>query len=329
MQGKVLILTDEFGTRLEMKPKRNLFRRLVSRQMKYSGTQIHVSERGYKEYISLKKEIDEETLRRYWKYAKDLIDWLGPREIDEQTLARYNAALKRKYARNSRIVTNSAINWLLRMLRAKDNEGESLRLRIPAKETSPHGRLVSESEWQQISRHARTRLDLRECVLVYLLRESLLRPSDIVRVRLSNLDLESDPPAIVKLIQRKTKFVASPRISLETGRLIKKYLKTYRPLEYLFEGKPGRPFHRGWPTETLRRITHAIGIRGITPRTFRRTGATEWEGRVATLQLQGGWKDAKTIYRHYLKYREEDHVEDFRATFEKPRKDVADASYFA
>ncbi|TET89926.1 MAG: hypothetical protein E3J35_08425, partial [Methanomassiliicoccales archaeon] len=225
-----------------------------------------------------------------------------------ERLARWNAMTKRSYSTNSRIVTNVSINWLLKMLRAKDSDGEPLKLQIPAKETSPHGRLISEPEWQRMARYSRTHLDLRECVLLHLLRETLLRPSDIVRIRLSNLDLESDPPAIRNLVQQKTKFVASPRVSLETGQLVKKYVKTCKPIEYLFESRPGKQFHRRWPTETLRRITDALGIAGITPRVFRRSGATAWEGKVTTLQLQGGWKSAKSIYSHYLKYREEDHI---------------------
>lgn len=297
--------------------------------MKHSKTPIRVSEREYKEFIALRKEVTQETLKRYWAYAKKFLDWLGSSELTEERLARWNAMTKRSYSTNSRIVTNVSVNWLLKMLRAKDSDGEPLKLQIPTKETTLHARLVSGAEWQRIERFARTRMNLREYILVRLLRESLLRPSDLVGIRIRNLDLESDPPAIRDLVQKKTGFVASPRVSQETGRLIRKYLKTCKPLEYLFEPKPGKRFHRRWPTETLRRITEVLGIVGISPRTLRRSGATEWEGKVATLQLQGGWKDPKTIYTYYLKYREEDHIKDFKATFEKPREDVDDASYFA
>ena len=309
--------------------RKSRFRRFISRQMKHSKTAIRVSEREYKEFIALRKEVTQETLKRYWSYAKRFLDWLGISELTEERLARWNAMTKRSYSTNSRIVTNVSINWLLKMLRAKDSDGEPLKLQIPAKETSPHGRLISEPEWQRLARYARTHLDLRECVLIHLLRETLLRPSDIVRIRLSNLDLESDPPAIRNLVQQKTKFVASPRVSSETGQLVKKYVKTCKPIEYLFESRRGKQFHRRWPTETLRRITDALGIAGITPRVFRRSGATAWEGKVATLQLQGGWKCAKSIYSHYLKYREEDHIKDFKATFEKPKEDVDSTGYFA
>ena len=313
-----------------MKPKRNLFRRLVSRQMKHDKPAVRVSERGYTEYIALKKEVSQETLKRYWKYARDFLDWLGPGEITEQHLARYNVALKRKYSQNSRIVVSTSINWLLDFVKAKDSEGDPLRLRIPSKETSPHGRLVGQTEWDRISRFARTHLDLRECLLVHLLRETLLRPSDIIRVQVSNVDLESsDLPAIRNLVQKETKFMASPRISHETGQLVKRYLRTYKPVEYLFESGPGKRFHRCWPNEVLKRITGALGIQGITPRVFRRTGATAWEGKVTSLQIQGGWKSGRTLYDHYLKYKESTHIEDFKATFEKPKEDVDDASYFA
>ncbi len=297
--------------------------------MKHSKTPIRVSERGYKEYIALRKEVTQETLKRYWSYAKRFLDWLGSSELTEERLARWNAMTKRTYGTNSRVVTNVSVNWLLKMVRAKDGDGEPLKLQLPTKETTLHGRLVSGDEWRRIERFARTRMPLREYILVRLIRESLLRPSDLVGIQIRNLDLESDPPAIRDLIQKKTGFVASPRISQETGRLIKKYLKTCRPLEYLFEPKPGKQFHRRWPTETLRRMTNALGMFGITPRVFRRTGATAWEGNVATLQLQGGWKDAKTIYDHYLKYQEESHNQDFKKTFDRPKEDVDDASYFA
>ena len=45
--------------------------------------------------------------------------------------------------------------------------------------------------------------------------------------------------------------------------------------------------------------TSIHGAEGITPRTFRRSGASLWDDHVTGLNPQGGWKDPKTILLHY------------------------------
>jgi len=53
------------------------------------------------------------------------------------------------------------------------------------------------------------------------------------------------------------------------------------------------------------------GAAGISQRTFRRTGATRWNDDTASLIAQGGWKDPKTIFRHYRRNVRERHVKAF------------------
>src|SRR5947209_3903550 len=75
-------------------------------------------------------------------------------------------------------------------------------------------------------------------------------------------------------------------------------------------------FHRRWILEILRRVCRATVLaEDITPRTFRRTLATNWKGDVKDLQAQGGWADTKTIFKHYRLLDEERHLDGFEKTF--------------
>jgi integrase len=73
----------------------------------------------------------------------------------------------------------------------------------------------------------------------------------------------------------------------------------------VFRGETDKPHrHRTWPNGVLRKY-HA---EGVTPRTFRRTLATNWGEDLRSLMSQGGWSDPKTILLHYRRDVRERHI---------------------
>ncbi len=65
----------------------------------------------------------------------------------------------------------------------------------------------------------------------------------------------------------------------------------------------------------------------ITPRMLRRTGATLWPGDLKDLQLQGGWKDAKTPLEHYKQGQAKAHREVFDVLFGRQDRESDDMAY--
>ncbi len=96
------------------------------------------------------------------------------------------------------------------------------------------------------------------------------------------------------------------------GFALGRYLSEAQPLAYLFESEPGKPYWRAWPWWIL---TQKCGL-DVTPTTFRTSLATLWQGDIKDLQLQGGWKTAKTIDDHYKQHQPERHDRDFDRHFE-------------
>ncbi len=305
-------------------------------------TAVGVDERTqFREYVRLKSggEIAESTLDRYTQAVFDgtkkvvgFLPWLNGQEINTETVAAYHGAvLLKHYKPNSRVPICSGLNWYLRWKRVKDDEDEPLRFPIPATEAAEGARKLTDEEWSVLERHLRARGDLRELAAVMVHKDSGLRPCDIKMVSLGLMDLEVEHPRIRGKRQQKTKAFVSPYLRPETAAVLKRYIAAYRPQTYLFEAAPGQPFHRRWTLEILRRACKATGLpEDITPRTFRRTLATDWKGDVKDLMAQGGWADSKTIFKHYRLLDEERHYAGFEKTFASPKPigpDEADIAF--
>ena len=71
------------------------------------------------------------------------------------------------------------------------------------------------------------------------------------------------------------------------------------PTRYLFEIRAGKPADRYWVKTQVRRVGLMAGLTGITPRTFRRSFATQFVGDTADLLTHGGWGDSRTLFRTY------------------------------
>ena len=247
----------------------------------------------YKGFIRRKssRAPNEVTLRRYWMYVKKLQAWLG-RQGDlplDTALDRYLLELD-EASTNTRIVIYSGLNWAFRALHLKDVDEEPYRYPVPAKEYA--------------------------CIRV--LRDSGLRPSDVVSTKLEELHLDEGAPRIEETTQKAGIPVYS-RITRETAEVLARYLKHARPRTYVFESEPGKPYWRAWPWWIL---TQKCGLDGksgspkVTPGVFRRSLATSWRGDMKSLLAQGGWQDPRTPQVHYQQHRTTQHDLDYDALME-------------
>ena len=252
-------------------------------------------------FIKMRSHGNPQTLARYLRYIRRFQGWLGSRKLTAEAVNEYSDILAAKYVGNSRVPMCAALNLLLM------HRGAPWRFKSPGKSVDPNPRLYKPEEYEAI---LGTIADPAERLVVRLLHDSLLRPSDVAALRRDELDLTGRFAYIRKTTQ-KAGVNSESMLTPETRTELIAYLAASLEGDYLFPSpkRPGFPRHRTWPNKVLM----AHGAEGISPRTFRRTGATLWPDDVKSLMVQGGWKSVQVIMDHYRRDREDRHV----AAFEK------------
>ncbi len=251
-------------------------------------------------FVRERSRSNEDTVRRYLRTIRQFTGWLGSRKLDLETVQEYQGWLAERYGPNS-LASNitSAINLYLAY------RGMDIKLRRPRKEVAPNPKLISDAEYKAVlSRIA----DSEERLAIRLLHDSLLRPSDVVSIRLADLD-RSEGITVIRKRTQKTGAISESILSKETADELAAYIEGHGITDYVFVGE-SKPFrHRTWPNAVLRKH----GAEGITPRTFRRTGASRWGEDLASLMAQGGWTDPRTVLKHYRKNLRDRHVREFES----------------
>src|SRR5207247_3851321 len=162
-------------------------------------------------------------------------------------------------------------------------------------------KIISNKEYEAILERIP---NAEERLVVRLLHDTGLRPSDIVDIALKDIAME-DGVTIIRKATRKTGTIAESVVTKETATELAEYLKKSGVTAHIFPGETSMPHrHRTWPNAVLRKH-HA---EGITPRTFRRTLATNWGDDLRSLMSQAGWSDPKTILLHYRRDVRERHI---------------------
>ncbi len=239
-----------------------------------------------------------ETRKRYESVVKSFNGWRGSRPLTDATVQEYREKLLGEYKPNSLSNMVAAINLYL------ESKGVEARIRRPPKEIAANPKLVKADEYAALLARVP---NTEERLAVRLLHDTGLRPSDIVTVRLSDLDT-TDGITSVRKRTRKTGAVTDSLLSKETAAELKAYVETAGVTDFIFRGETDKPHrHRTWPNAVLRKH----GAEGITPRTFRRTLATNWTEDTTSLMAQGGWTDSKTIFLHYRRDVRSRHVQAF------------------
>ena len=247
-----------------------------------------------------------ETVKLYLRVIRQFTGWLGSRALSAETLVEYEAWLRSRYRPNSLYNKVCALNLYLKWRKTE------LRVRRPPREYVANPRLITPSEYAEIVGRI---TDPMERLVVRLLHDSLLRPSDVVSIRLADLDT-SEGVTIVRMRTKKTGSVSESILTKETADELADYVRKSGVSDYLFPGDGGPHRNRTWPNQVLRKH-HADGI---SPRTFRRTGATRWGDDITSLMAQGGWTDPQTVLKHYRKNVRARHLREFEAAV-GPAKD--------
>jgi integrase len=237
----------------------------------------------------------EETVRLYLKEAKRFQGWLGTRPLTLEVVQEYEAWLRSKFAQNS--LSNKVVGVNL-YLAWKEVDA---RIRRPPKEIAANPKLISDKEYRALLDRIP---DAEERLVVRLLHDTGLRPSDVVDIRIADIATE-EGVTIIRRRTQKTGTVAESVLARETASELQDYIEKSGVTDHVFLGETDKPHrHRTWPNAILRKH----GAEGITPRTFRRTLATNWGDDLRSLMSQAGWSDAKTILTHYRRDVRERHI---------------------
>jgi integrase len=241
-----------------------------------------------------------ETIKLYLREARRFTGWLGSRPLDLETVQEYEDWLKAHYKANSLSNKVTGVNLYLKW-RETD-----FRIRRPSKQVAANPKIVSDQEYHAVLERIK---EPAERLVVRILHDSLLRPSDVVKIRLADLG-RSEGVTIIRKATQKTGAVSESILTKETAAELDRYIESARIADYVFPGESGRPCrHRTWPNGVLRKY----GADGITPRTFRRTGATKWGEDLTSLMAQGGWSDPRTVLKHYRKNLRDRHLREFES----------------
>src|SRR5437879_2247123 len=237
----------------------------------------------------------EESVRLYLREAKRFQGWLGTRALTLEAVQEYEAWLTSKFRQNSLSNKVIGVNLYLEL------KGLDARIRRPPKEIAANPKLVKAEEYAAILKRIE---NAEERLVVRLLHDTGLRPSDIVNLRLEDLAPEERVPHSLRRTM-KTGTLCESVVTMDTAEELTEYVKKSGVTDHVFRGETDKPHrHRTLPNAVLRKH-HA---EGITPRTFRRTLATNWGEDLRSLMSQGGWSDAKTILTHYRRDVRERHV---------------------
>ena len=249
-------------------------------------------------FVRSRSSGNPETVTRYLQECRRFAGWLGSRPLTLEAVQEYESYLAARYKPNSLQNKAAAVNLYLEWRKV------DVRMKRPAKQIIANPRLVSDDEYVALLKRI---ANPEERLVVRLLHDSFLRPSDVVSIRVADLDT-SEGITVVRRETQKTGAVSESILTKETALELRDYIASRGLTDYLFPGETGRPHrHRTWPNAVLRKH----GAEGISPRTFRRTGATRWGDDLASLMAQGAWSDPRTVLRHYRRNLRERHVREY------------------
>jgi integrase len=246
-----------------------------------------------------------QTVSRYLGSIRRFRGWLGTRPLNLEAVREYETWLAARFKANSRIPMAVAVNLFLEWNGIPSEGQGSYRMRTPAKEIPANPRMVKPEAYTAFLARVE---NPAERLIVRLLHDSFLRPSDLVSLRVSELaDVEG--MTAIRKTTRKAGVMSNSLLTAETAAELRAFIAERGITDYLFEQGPGRPRHRTWPNHVLTKH----GFQG-SPRDFRRTGATNWSDDITSLMAQGGWADPKTVLMHYRKDLTARHVKAFEAS---------------
>lgn len=189
-----------------------------------------------------------------------------PEEITElEYTDYYNMLLKRKASGSHMKHAVFSIRKYFKVIGVKCPL--SANPRIPATRSLPVVLSV-----QEITDLLHACIDLREKALVGLLYDTGMRKGEAINLKLCDLDFQRSTIHIRDGKGHKDRYLP---FSKNMQKVVTAYQRIYRPQEYLFESKKGRPMGQYWPSEVLRRtIDKTKIVKHVSCHTLRHSYAT-------------------------------------------------------
>jgi integrase/recombinase XerD len=167
----------------------------------------------------------------------------------------------------------------------------------------------------EVARRNRSFTGLRDYLLIHILYDTGLRISELLNLRLQDIDFENRTFHVVGK-GKKERLVPFGRMSFE---ILKEYLEVKRSIfgenEYVFLTRDGKRLSRRQASKNIERIGRRAGIKGvrISPHTFRHSFAKNYllnGGDVFSLKEILGHSDLETV-QIYVNMNQEDIINQY------------------
>lgn len=215
------------------------------------------------------RKFSQETIKSYLHYIMEILRFASksPREINQNDVKDYIEYLCDRNLSSSTM--NTAYSALKFYFEKVLNRTFFINI-ARAKQDKKLPLVLSKNEIKKI---IETADNIRHKLMVQILYSSGLRVSEIINLKINNIDFIRKTVHVQGAKGKKDRITIIPEIVLEN---IEKYLLEFRPFEYLFESRIN---NKKLATRTIQKITEKLaknaGItKNITPHVFRHSFAT-------------------------------------------------------
>ncbi len=294
----------DYSQLMEQRTKTKTYTDVVGRKSKYHRLQPkdRLKFDAYKSYLEGLR-LSENTVNTYINFIADFLIYLEDRPlktVGNETVKRFiEDIIKRKsYSISTHRQLVSAIKHFGD--RFSETTIENLELKRPRKDK----RLPAVLSQQEIIRLLRATANLKHRTTLALLYSAGMRISELIHLKLSDIDVDRRQIIIKNSKGRKDRYVVMAESFLP---LFKNYVATYQPAYYFIEGAPSKLYSPSSIRAFLKRSCQQAGItKHITPHTLRHSYATHLiengVGLRYVQELLGHSKPETTmIYTHVAK----------------------------
>lgn len=267
----------------------------------------------YLDYLLFERKLSKNTIRSYRDNLNRFEIFLNGKKIqdlsreDIEKYLQFNDKMAEKSRAHYLTVVRNFFSFLVLENLIENNPCETIK---PPKIGQHLPMYLTEKEVDQLlSFPLNTPYDYRNKAMLELLYATGIRVSELVELKLSNLDLQED---LIRVLGKGSKERISP-ISLEAEKYLTLYIQNYRnqllknkDSEYLFINNFGNKISRQGFFKNLKQIAVSQGIeKEISPHTLRHSYATHLLSHGADLRIIQellGHSDISTtqIYTHLL-----------------------------
>ncbi len=217
------------------------------------------------------KRYSESTIKTYFNFVSDFIDFIQPKPISELTNKDVEKFLEdifapRKYSISSQRQFISAIKIF--SIYFETCKIENLTLTRPKKDKKLPA-ILSQIEVINI---LQSTINLKHRAVIGLLYASGLRIGELINLELKNIDIQRKQLHVQNAKGRKDRYVSLADSYIP---LLMNYLNSYKPEKYFVEGKTATKYSANSVRSFLKKSCRLAGIKKlVTPHTLRHSYAT-------------------------------------------------------